>query len=151
MHEKSKSYRTYLGTLKASEGYKSMEWFERLNSAMQYIEENIDQEIDFEEIAKIACCSVYHFQRMFSFITDVPLSEYIRRRRLTLAAFELQNSDIRIIDLALKYGYETHESFSRAFQKLHGTTPRPRLEPWELSLKPIHAYPFRFQLKGMWR
>lgn len=124
-----------------------MEWFERLNSAMQYIEENIDQEIDFEEIAKIACCSVYHFQRMFSFITDVPLSEYIRRRRLTLAAFELQNSDIRIIDLALKYGYETHESFSRAFQKLHGISPS-QARTVGAKLKAYPRISFQISIKG---
>lgn len=100
-----------------------MDWLERMNSAMDYIEDNIDKGIDIEKVAKAACCSVYHFQRMFSFITDVTLSEYIRRRRLTLAAQELQNTEIKIIDLALKYGYDSHESFSRAFQKIHGVLP----------------------------
>ena len=74
-------------------------------------------------MAKVACCSAYHFQRMFSFIAEVSLSDYIRRRRLTLAAFELQNSRIKVVELALKYGYDSPEAFARAFQNLHGTTP----------------------------
>lgn len=100
-----------------------MDWLDRMNGAIVYLEDHLDKDIDFERVAKEACCSVYHFQRMFSFITDITLSEYIRRRRFTLAAFELQNTEIKIIDLALKYGYDTHESFSRAFQKIHGVLP----------------------------
>ncbi|HYH04889.1 MAG TPA: AraC family transcriptional regulator [Bacillota bacterium] len=100
-----------------------MDWLERMNGAIDYIEEHITEEIDFEKVAQVAWCSMYYFQRLFSFITDIPLSEYVRRRRLTLAAFDLQNSDLRIIDLAMKYGYDSNESFSRAFQKLHGLTP----------------------------
>jgi AraC family transcriptional regulator len=100
-----------------------MDWLDRMNSAIRYIEENITEDIDYDMVAEKACCSTYHFQRMFSFITDIPLSEYIRRRRLTLVAFELQNSDVRIIDLAVKYGYDSADSFSRAFQKVHGVVP----------------------------
>lgn len=90
---------------------------------MNYIETHLEDKMNYEEIAQIACCSVYHFQRMFTFMTDITLSEYVRRRKMTLAAFELQNSDIKIIDLALKYGYESPEAFTRAFQNLHGITP----------------------------
>ena len=79
-----------------------MEWVNRLNEAVAYIEENLAQEISYDKAAKIACCSTFHFQRMFSYIADVPLSEYIRRRRLTLAAFELLTSDAKIIYIALK-------------------------------------------------
>lgn len=100
-----------------------MDWLVRMNGAVCFIEENLTEEINFEDVAKIACCSVYHFQRMFSFIADVPLSEYIRRRRLTFAAFELQNSDIKVIDLAVKYGYDSPISFTRAFKNQHGVTP----------------------------
>ncbi|WP_409346200.1 GyrI-like domain-containing protein [Paenibacillus sp. MBLB4367] len=100
-----------------------MEWVERMNKAIGYMEDRIAEDIPISEVATIACCSSYHFQRMFSYVTGVPLSEYIRRRRLTLAAFELQNSEIKVIDLALKYGYESPEAFARAFQHLHGTTP----------------------------
>lgn len=90
---------------------------------MDYIENNLCEKTNCEKIAQIACCSVYHFQRMFTFMTDLTLCEYIRRRKMTMAAFELQNSDIRIVDLALNYGYESPEAFARAFQSLHGITP----------------------------
>ncbi|MBD9012845.1 MAG: AraC family transcriptional regulator, partial [Ruminococcus bromii] len=61
-----------------------MEWIERLNGAMNYIEENLKNEIDYDKAAKIACCSTYHFQRMFSYMANMTLSEYIRRRRMSL-------------------------------------------------------------------
>ncbi len=100
-----------------------MDWLERMNNALNYIENSLDEEIDYKEIAKAANCSEFHFSRMFSSISGVSLSEYIRRRRLTLAAFEIQKSDIRIIDVAIKYGYISSDTFSRAFQKMHGVTP----------------------------
>ena len=100
-----------------------MDWLNRMNKVMDYIEANLAGEISYDKAAQIACCSTYHFQRMFSFITDIPLSEYIRHRRLTLAAFELQTSDIKVVDVALKYGYESPEAFSRAFKNLHGIVP----------------------------
>lgn len=73
-----------------------MDLLKNINEALHYIEENLEQEIDFKEVVKLACCSEYHFRRMFSFLSGVSLSEYIRRRRLTLAAFELNNSEVRI-------------------------------------------------------
>ena len=100
-----------------------MDILRRMSQVLDYIEENLTDEIDLETVAKKACCSNHNFQRMFSFITDVTLSEYIRRRRLTQAALELQNSDISIVDLATKYGYESYASFSRAFNQLHGINP----------------------------
>lgn len=100
-----------------------MDWLKKMSEALNYIEDNLTNDIDYAKVARIACCSVYNFQRMFSFITDVSLSEYIRRRRLTLAAFELQNSNVKVIDVALKYGYESPEAFARAFQNIHGVTP----------------------------
>lgn len=100
-----------------------MNWLDRMNNAMDYIETHLSYEIDLNQVAKIAFCSSYHFQRMFSFITNVTLAEYIRRRRLTLAAFELQQGNTKVIDTALKYGYESPEAFSRAFKKMHGVMP----------------------------
>jgi AraC family transcriptional regulator len=94
-----------------------------LNSALQYIEDNLTEDIDLKEAARLAHCSEYHFTRMFSFLAGIPLSEYIRRRRLTLAAFELQTKDLRILDVAVKYGYSSADAFSRAFQGLHGILP----------------------------
>ncbi|WP_425541958.1 AraC family transcriptional regulator [Alkalibacillus silvisoli] len=81
------------------------------------------EEINFTELERVTLCSEYHFKKMFSSLSGIPLSEYIRRRRLSLAAFELSNSDLRVIDIAFKYGYNSSDSFARAFQKLHGLTP----------------------------
>jgi len=93
------------------------------NKAIKYIEDNLTNDIDCKEAARLALCSEYHFKRMFSFLAGITLSEYIRRRRLTLAAFELQNSSAKVIDIAMKYGYNSPDSFARAFQSLHGITP----------------------------
>lgn len=100
-----------------------MDSLQQMNRAMSYIEEHLDDEISFREIAKLTACSEYHFTRMFSFLAGVTLSEYIRRRRLTLAALELYGSETRVIDVAVKYGYSSPDSFARAFQSLHGITP----------------------------
>lgn len=124
-----------------------MDWLERMNGAINYIESKIIEDVDYEKVAQIACCSTYHFQRMFSFITEVTLAEYIRRRRLTLAAAELQNSDVRIIDIAVKYGYESHEAFSRAFQKLHGIAPSAAREKG-IRLKAYPRITFQISIKG---
>ena len=124
-----------------------MDWLVRMNNAMDYIECNLADEISYEKVAQIACCSTYHFQRMFSFITDVPLSEYIRRRRLTLAAFELQTSGIKVIDVAMKYGYELPEAFSRAFKNLHGVMPLSARDTG-VSLKAYPRMTFSISIKG---
>lgn len=106
-----------------------MEWSERMNAAVDYIEANLAGEIDFNEAAKIACCSIFHFQRMFFALNGVTPAEYARRRRLTLAARELLSSNAKVIDIALKYGYESPDSFTRAFRNLHGVTPQAAREP----------------------
>ncbi|PZT56108.1 AraC family transcriptional regulator [Paenibacillus silvae] len=100
-----------------------MDSLANLNRALQYIEDHLEEDIDVKEAARLAQCSDYHFSRMFSFLAGISLSEYIRRRRLTLAAFELQSGDLRIVDVAVKYGYTSADAFSRAFQALHGITP----------------------------
>ena len=124
-----------------------MDWLGRMNGAIDHIEENLAGDIDYEAVARIACCSVYHFQRMFSFITEVTLSEYVRRRRLTMAAFELQNSDVKVIDLALKYGYDSPNSFTRAFQALHGVTPSSARDKG-VRLKAFPRMSFFISIKG---
>ncbi len=124
-----------------------MDSLKRMNDALNYIEENLDNEIELKEVARLAFCSEYHFQRMFSFLSGISLSEYIRRRRLTVAAFELNNSNIRIIDLAVKYGYSSPDSFTRAFQGLHGITPSEARH----NGKSLKAYPrmtFQLSIKG---
>ena len=95
-----------------------MEWLMKLSNAIDYIEANLDNEISYDEVAKIACCSTYYFQRIFTYVTGISLSEYIRRRRMTQAAFELQGSNQRVLDIALKYGYNSPTSFNRAFQNI---------------------------------
>lgn len=100
-----------------------MEWLKKLSNAIDYIECNLDSEISYEEAAKIACCSTYYFQRMFSYVAGISLSDYIRRRRMTQAAFELQSTDAKVLDVALKYGYSSPTSFNRAFQNVHGISP----------------------------
>lgn len=124
-----------------------MDSLKNMNEALKYIEENLTNDIDFKEIARLAFCSEYHFKRMFSFLAGVSLSEYIRRRRLTAAALELNNSDIRIIDVAIKYGYSSPDSFTRAFQGLHGATPTEARNNGQL----LKAYPpmtFQLSIKG---
>ena len=101
-----------------------MEWLKRLGAAIDYIEENLDKEISYDEAAHIACCSTYYFQRIFSYVSGVSLSEYIRRRKMTQAAFELQRTDNKVIDVAHKYGYSSPTSFNRAFQSVHGIAPK---------------------------
>jgi AraC family transcriptional regulator len=124
-----------------------MDWVARMNRAIRYIEEHLTETIDYAEAAKAACCSVCHFRRLFSFIAGVSLSEYIRRRRLTLAAFELQNGRTKVVDLALKYGYDSPEAFTRAFQQLHGTTPTAARSAG-IKLKAYPPLSFQFLVKG---
>ena len=94
-----------------------------LNAAMRYIEQHLIDDIDFTEVSRIACCSEYQFRRMFSYLADMFLSEYVRKRRLSNAAELLQTSDEKIIDISLKCGYETPYSFSKAFQSTYGISP----------------------------
>ncbi|MEK4510608.1 AraC family transcriptional regulator [Paenibacillus sp. FSL K6-2524] len=120
-----------------------MDLLANLNGALQYIEENLAEDIDLKEAARLARCSEYHFSRMFSFLAGITLSEYIRRRRLTSAAFELQTGELRVMDVAVKYGYSSADAFSRAFQGLHGIPP----SSVKLHGSSLKAYPrLTFQL-----
>ncbi len=100
-----------------------MEWVERLNQSILYIEEHLTSEIDYERLGQIACCSAYHYQRMFTYMAGVTLAEYIRRRKMSLAAVDLQDNHKKIIDIAEKYGYSSPTAFNRAFQSIHGVVP----------------------------
>ena len=124
-----------------------MDWLNQMNAAMEYIESNLAADISYDHAARLACCSTYHFQRMFAYIAGVPLSEYIRRRRLTLAAFELQSKKCKVIDVALRYGYESPEAFSRAFKRLHGVMPLSAREAG-VSLKAYPKMIFHLTIKG---
>lgn len=100
-----------------------MDWITGLQNAIDYIEDNLTDEFDYTEIANRAYSSTFHFQRVFGILCGYSLGEYIRNRRLTLAGSDLASSHIKVIDAALKYGYDSPESFSRAFTRFHGITP----------------------------
>lgn len=124
-----------------------MEWIERLNSAVNYIEENIRETIDLVEVSKIAGCSTYHFQRMFAYIADIPLSEYMRRRRMSLAAVDLQSGNEKVMDISLKYGYDSPTAFNRAFKNVHGIAPSQAKEEGTI-LKAFPPISFKITIKG---
>lgn len=100
-----------------------MNYIQGLQNAIDYIEEHLTEELEIEVIAAQSGLSTFYFQRIFNILCDFSLGEYIRNRRLTLAGNELSSTDARVIDIALKYGYDTPESFARAFSKFHGITP----------------------------
>lgn len=100
-----------------------MDWITGIQNAINYIEEHLTEEIDYEIVAKEASCSSFYLQRIFSILCGMTLGDYIRNRRLTLAGNELSAADDKVIDIALKYGYESPESFTRAFSRFHGVTP----------------------------
>ncbi|MDR6882202.1 AraC family transcriptional regulator [Bacillus sp. 3255] len=120
---------------------------EHWNRALNYIELQLTEDVDVQEAARLALCSEFHFKRMFTFLAGIPLAEYIRRRRLTLAAFELSQSQTKVIDVAIKYGYSSPDAFTRAFQSLHGITPSEA----RMHGQPLKAYPrmtFQLTVKG---
>ena len=100
-----------------------MDWITGIQKAIDYIEANLTEEIDYEKVAAESFSSSYHFQRVFSILCGYTLGEYIRLRRLSLAGAELANDKEKVIDIALKYGYDSPDSFAKAFQKFHGITP----------------------------
>ena len=100
-----------------------MNHLEDMQKALDYIEENLLSDISYKDAASLLFMSGYHFHRLFTMTTGISVSEYIRKRRLSQAGQELISSDVRIIDLALRYGYETPESFSKAFAGFHGCSP----------------------------
>ena len=100
-----------------------MDWLTGIQNAINYVEEHLTEEIDYDEVAREAACSSFYFQRIFSILCEMTLGDYIRNRRLTLAGNELNATDNKVIDVALKYGYESPESFTRAFSRFHGVTP----------------------------
>ena len=119
-------------------------------------------EIDCERLGRIACCSAYHFQRMFTYLAGVPLGEYVRRRRMSLAAADLQSGRDKVIDIAARYGYESPTAFNRAFRAVHGVAPSavrsgsvavrcyPRLV-FRLTVQGGEEMPYRIETKAAFR
>lgn len=124
-----------------------LEIIKDINNAIEYIEDNLGSNISIDEIAKVAFTSRYHFQRMFHALTGVTLTEYIRNRRLTLAGEELSSKDVKIIDVAAKYGYESPDAFTKAFQRLHGSTPST-IKKGNERLKSFPKLSFQISIKG---
>jgi AraC family transcriptional regulator len=124
-----------------------LDWINSMQNAINFIEDNILNEIDYDKIAQCAYSSTFHFQRMFNMLTGFTIGEYIRNRRLTLAAQELSASNTKITDIASKYGYETSEAFAKAFQRLHGVTPSAARKPGVI-LKSFNRLSIQITLKG---
>lgn len=123
-----------------------MEWVDSLNATIQYMEEHLTDEISYDALAKLACCSAYHYQRMFAYMAGVTLSEYIRRRRMSRAAVDLQAGE-KVLDVALKYGYQSPTAFNRAFQAVHGIAPSAVREQGA-SIKTFPPLRFTIMVKG---
>ncbi|GMQ58769.1 AraC family transcriptional regulator [Vallitalea sediminicola] len=124
-----------------------MEWIQSLNSAIDYIEENIFSDVSCKDISEHIYSSSFHFQRVFSLLTGMTVGEYIRNRRLSLAGQELTMSSSKVIDIALKYGYNTPESFTKAFSRFHGITPN-QAKKAGFNLKSFNRLIIKIQLEG---
>lgn len=122
-------------------------WVDAMKHAIDYLERHLEDDIDMNAVARAASSSKFHFQRMFHIVTGVTVMEYVRRRRLTLAAQDLATTKAKVIDIALKYRYETPESFAKAFQKMHGVTPSVARQPG-VQLKSYPPLTFHITLKG---
>ena len=125
-----------------------MDWLKGMNDVIEYIEKNLTQPIPYELLSRYVGCSVNDFSRIFSFLAGMSISEYIRRRRLTQAVFDIQNGNEKIIDIALKYCYESPTTFTRAFKELHGTTPLSARKT-SVSLKTYLPITFVLTIKGV--
>ena len=115
-------------------------WVEGIQESIGYIEENLTEPLDITEIAGIAGLSPFYYQRIFGALCGITVGDYIRLRRMTLAAQELAGTEAKVIDTALKYGYDSPDSFARAFQRFHGITPSAAKEPGAhlKSFAPLH-------------
>ena len=115
-------------------------WIQRFQDSIEYIEQNITEDVKIKDAAKIAGYSTFYYQRIFGALCGLTVGEYIRGRKMTVAAQELSCSDDKIIDIAMRYGYESPDSFSRAFQRFHGISPsKAREDGTKLrSLTPLH-------------
>lgn len=126
-----------------------MEWVDRMNAVIDYVEKHLDDTVCTGEVSRIIAGPYAVFQRSFVQITGIPLSEYIRRRRLTCAAYEIQNTNKRILDIALQYGYESADAFGVAFKRLHGITPNMARKP-DAQLKFYSRLHFTLTIRGVY-
>ncbi|MBL1223858.1 AraC family transcriptional regulator [Enterococcus sp. BWR-S5] len=122
-------------------------WFDSLNELVLFIENNLEEEISYDELGKRMGYSTYHLQRLFLMVAGVSLSEYIRCRRLSKAAQELISQNSKITDLAYNYGYSSPTSFNRAFKAFHGVTPK-ELKKNSVLIKAYPPLSFELSIKG---
>ena len=125
-----------------------MDILTQLNKAMAYIEDHIDDDLTLANVSGVTAYSPFHFGRLFYYITDMPLSEYIRKRKLSLAAMKLQNGNDKVIDLAVLYGYDSADSFTRAFVKQHRITPTNARQPG-INFTIFPPITFQIKIKGV--
>jgi len=114
---------------------------------MDYIEKNLEGDINYQKMAHIACCSEYYFRRMFSFLSDMPLGEYIRRRRLSAAASALVETDAKVIDIAMRFGYESPDAFSKAFHAMYDISPA-QARKTKIQLQEFRPMTFHLSIQG---
>lgn len=100
-----------------------MEWIEAINRTLSYIEDHLEDDLSMPVLARQSAYSPFYLQRTFAMMTDMTLAEYVRQRRLSMAGQALQATDAKVIDVALRFGYETPEAFQKAFRRFHGVTP----------------------------
>ena len=123
------------------------DWISGLQRSIDYIEDHLQENIDYEAAAAQSFSSSFHFQRIFSILCGYTLGEYIRNRRLSLAGTELASGDIKVIDAALKYGYESPDSFARAFQRFHGVLPS-QVKSGGCRLRSFSRLVLKFSMEG---
>ncbi|MFL0251996.1 effector binding domain-containing protein [Clostridium neuense] len=124
-----------------------MNWIADMNNALDYVEQNLDKDIASEDVAKASHMSKFHFLRIFKILTGFTVGDYIRERRLSLSAKDVVSSELKIIDIAYKYGYETPEAFAKAFKRLHGVSPSEARKNRK-NLKAIPPISFQITVKG---
>lgn len=138
-----------------------MEWNKKLQVIIDYVENHLqrkEEAIDYEEIAGIAECSFGFFQKVFSYMNGISFAEYIRSRKLTLAGYDLKSTDLKVIDISYKYGYDSPTSFTKAFQLFHGVSPREarnqdivlKVVP-KMQISERHEYSWKIEQKDSFR
>ncbi len=115
-------------------------WIEGFQKSIEFMERHLTEELRIEEIAETAALSPFYYQRIFGALCGMTVGEYVRARRMTLAALELNRKDVKVIDVAVKYGYDSPDSFAKAFQRFHGIMPSQAREPGAplRSFAPLH-------------
>ncbi len=124
-----------------------MDVIKTLRLAINYIEENIDETISLNDIASNTYTSVYHFHRTFKTITGISPMEYVRNRKLALSAEDLSTRNVKVVDVALKYGYESQSGFEKAFYRFHGVTPG-RVKKGNVNIKSYHPLKINISIEG---